>query len=290
MMFDRWYVLDAQADQVCLSGGGKKVCMPSIAARDHTGEIFVGEQGLAYLYRPAQEFRFWNPFDRGRPGVEAGALIDDLLRECGAFEGFMGPCVTVLLDRSADEDLRMAWRTLLVSCGVRKVKFAFRLQVEGTAFLIETEYGGTEMGWFVNGSCSSPAHILYGAQACDEGVRDMVGHRFRVLLHMEDARALRMSASAALWKGKNPVLEVNGMNRYGEYERVRVRALDVWQSFRPVLEQIVLWTADVLDSVSLEGRTLLLQEGLCLRGSLNDCFGLPQMLNERTGFPVRREE
>lgn len=290
MMFDRWYVLDAQADEICLVGQGVRACMPCVAAKDNGGRVFTGSQALGYLYRPAGEFRFWNPFDRGRPGLACEVMLEDLLRECGAFDGLMGPCVKVLLCRDDGEDVREAWVRVLQECGVRKVRFGERLSFEGTGFLIETEYGGSEMGWFANGSCSSPAHILYGAQACDEGVRDMVAHRFRVLLHMEDARALRMSASAALWKGKNPVLEVSGLNRYGEYERVRVKALDVWKSFRPVLEQIVLWAADMLGSVSLEGRTLLLKDGLCLRGSLNDCFGLPQMLNEKTGFPVRRKE
>lgn len=289
-MFDRWFVLDAAADQAVLEGAGKKVVMPSLAGQDRTGETYLGQAALKKLYEPGKEFRSWDPFDHDRPGEKSEAMVNELLRECAAFDGFMAPCVDVRLCHDHDVKLEDAWKAVVAKAGGRKVRFSDRMSEKGTALVVMTEYSGTEMGWFINGSLSNYTHILYGAQACDEGVRDAVARKYRVLLHMEDARALRKEASNNLWKGKDAVLEVSGMNRYGHYERVRVSSMEIFNGMRPALEQIVLWVQDLLGALLLESRHVVLEDGIRLRGCLNDCFGLPQMLAEKTGYPVRREE
>ncbi|WP_435052435.1 rod shape-determining protein, partial [Faecalibaculum rodentium] len=207
----------------------------------------------------------WRPFDQERPGRESAALIGLLLRQAGAFDRFLSPCLQVRTRLDITEEEKELWKKTGLEAGARKVRFVPRLQESGTALVIQTGYAGTELGLFAGGRLVKSQYILFGGRAMDEDIQQLVARRTRCLLHLEDARALRLSASQALWKGANPLLEVSGLNRYGEYETVQIRAAALWPGMKPVIDQIVSWTGSLLEAASMEARELFMKEGLSLR-------------------------
>lgn len=267
-----------------------QVSIRSLAGEDASGQIWLGEDAMKRLYEGPRDYKVWRPFDQERPGRESAARIGLLLRQAGAFDRFLSPCLQVRTRLDITGEEKELWKKTGLEAGARKVRFVPRLQESGTALVIQTGYAGTELGLFAGGRLVKSQYILFGGRAMDEDIQQLVARRTRCLLHLEDARALRLSASQALWKGTNPLLEVSGLNRYGEYETVQIRAAALWPGMKPVIDQIVSWTGSLLEAASMEARELFMKEGLSLRGSLSACFGLPQTLVQTLGYPVRREE
>lgn len=282
---------DPAGEQPVASAGRRaSVSIRSLAGEDASGQIWLGEDAMKRLYETPRNYKVWHPFDQERPGRESSALIGLLLRQAGAFDRFLSPCLEIRTRQDITQEEKELWKKTGLEAGARKVRFVPRLYGEGTQMVIQTGYAGTELGLYVGGVLVKSQYILFGGRTMDEDVQQLVARRTRCLLHLEDARALRISASQALWKGKNPGLEVSGMNRYGEYETVRLKAAAIWPGMKPAIDQIVSWTGSLLEGATMEARELFMKEGLTLRGSLSDCFGLPQTLVQTLGYPVRRED
>ena len=312
MIFDTWYSLDPGADVCTLhvparaadqnsspaaaaeapgtAGLPRTVSVRSLAGEDQAGQIWLGEDAMKRLYDNPRNYKVWHPFDQERPGRESAALISLLLRQAGAFERFLSPCLEIRTRQNITQEEKEQWKKAGLEAGARKVRFVPRLQANDTRMVIQTGYAGTELGLFIGGKLVKSQFILFGGRAMDEDIQQLAARQTRCLLHLEDARALRLAASQALWQGHNPLLEVSGMNRYGEYETVKIRASSLWPGMKPVIDQIVSWTGSVLETASLEARERFMTEGLTLRGTLASCFGLPQTLVETLGYPVRREQ
>lgn len=290
MLFDTWYSLDPGADECVLRGPKETAKIRSLAGEDAAGQLWLGEDAMKRLYEEPRTFKVWHPFDNERPGRESARLIHLLLQEAGAFDRLMSPCLEIRTRLDITEGEKEAWKKTGLEAGARKVRFVPRLQARGTELVIETGYADTEIGLCVGDRLVSSRLILFGGRSMDEAVQELVVRSSRCLLHLEDARALRIAASEAMWHGKNPGLEVSGMNRYGQYETVRIKAAALWPAMKSTIDQIVSWTGTVLEGASMETRERFMKEGLVLKGTLSGCFGLPQSLVEALGYPVRREQ
>lgn len=290
MLFDTWYTLDPGADECVLKGPKGTAKIRSLAGEDAAGQIWLGEDAMKRLYEEPRTFRAWHPFDNERPGRQSGQLIHLLLKEAGAFDRLMSPCVQVNTGLEITQEEKDLWKKAVLEAGGRKVRFVPRLQADDTRLVIQTGYAATEIGLFIGGTRTAAHRILFGGRSMDEAVQELTARKTRCLLHLEDARALRIAASDAMWHGKNPWLEVSGMNRYGQYETVRLRASQVWPAMESTIAQIVSWTGSVVEGAPLETREKFMKDGLVLRGCLSGCFGLPQTLVQTLGYPVRREE
>lgn len=289
-MFDRWYVLDGQEDACRLKEGAACWSMRSLAGTDRAGTHYIGDAALEWLYDGTSGFRLEYPFKDDVPGGQARRLVMELLEKSGAFQRLMAPSVQVLLPLEADTKDEQVWKDLLYECGVRKVKFAGRLesliaQTEGVVLYIHAGYAAVEMAVGSGGQMRRAKRISAGGRMLDEAVARAVTTQSRFLLHPEDARALRMAASDALNEGKDRMLEVNGMDRFGHMGRVRVKASSLWVCEREVLEQIVLWAAALLDGVALAQKE---QMKIIVDGCLAGQAGLVQLLEQSTGLSVER--
>ena len=276
--------------ETCAGGGarfdaGMLYYSPQIWCSDNTDAIdrLEVQYGTSFLYPVSAMGAHVSVC----PNHQTGRTTSMDTRAAVAMSGTFG--YELDLEHMTEEEKEL-WKKTGLEAGARKVRFVPRLQESGTALVIQTGYAGTELGLFAGGRLVKSQYILFGGRAMDEDIQQLVARRTRCLLHLEDARALRLSASQALWKGANPLLEVSGLNRYGEYETVQIRAAALWPGMKPVIDQIVSWTGSLLEAASMEARELFMKEGLSLRGSLSACFGLPQTLVQTLGYPVRREE
>lgn len=120
----------------------------------------------------------------------------------------------------------------------------------------------------------------------DELIQKKIAKMTNCMIGIEDANALKQAASQALWKGKNATLLCTAINSHNEYVQIQCKAMDLWPCMENVIQQITLWAKQCMESVSIEMKETIHQNGILLSGGMAYCFGMRQLLQQELNHPV----
>ena len=289
-MFEKWYALDPGSYEIRLYDYQKNQMVKSRSCIAYNGYeiIGMGQDALEYVYHQNKTSQVKYPIKQGNIKFDIFPLINMCFEKIKAPKSFYRPCLRIYL--SEDNDLiKKKWLNQIQNTNVKKVDFVSEMELWSEAplrFHIHAGHSYTRIFLMMNQKVIFNQKIDYAGEQIDEIIQSMITRRTQCLIAEEDARNLKESASKALKKNKNATLSCFGMNRYQQYQKIEVKAMDIWPCMEQVHQQIVLWAKDCFDKISLEMKEKVMQEGIYLTGGLASCFGLRQYLNHEMKCPI----
>ena len=258
----------------------------SVMAADH-GEQYLGEEAFELFWDKGSGV-IRHPVDQGILSGDITPLFLKLVSKCAMDRHIFKPSLRVLLSPDAESQQKDKWIRMAEKAGFRKVFFsdpASELKVD-TGLVIHAGCSCTVISIWRGGRLLAEKKIIFAGRQIDEAIMDYVAKKYRSLMFYEDAAALKVAASNAFFQQKNPVLSCTVLNRHNQYERISVKASELWPAMSQVLEQIVIWTRELVSQLELSNVAAVLQQPVHLSGGLAACYGLRQMLAEQLNAEV----
>lgn len=286
-MFEHWYAMDLGGTNCRFYDFVKEdlVSFPASIATKGDQILAIGSEAFSYAYTDTIKY----PVDHSRLIASITPLVKAGLEQLNASHSLLHPSALVVVPTDATDDQLDIWQTQILAAGIQKISFLSvmdALQTEEPTLIIHAGHTYTEIGIYAHQEQFTHQTIYFAGKQVEENIIDLIQKKYGCIITIEDAHALKEAASNALWKGKNARLRCNARNAQGQYGIVEVRALDLWPCMKDVIDQIMLWTKQCLEKVSVDLKENIQKNGILLSGGMAKCFGLRQTLEQALNYPV----
>lgn len=286
-MFEKWYTLDPGSDHILLSEKESFVEVHSLIAYKNNEVVAVSNDAIEYVYHRNASIKVKCPLQEGKLIGDVSPLIEYGLSKIKGNHFLKKPCLLICLVQRNEQE-QQKWMHMLSQTGIRKFEFISisELMNEKIHFYIHAGHSCTLIGLNINGKNIFQKMISFAGKQMDEQIVQMVLKKYKCFVSMEDAQVLKEASSKNLEKNKNAKLSCFAMNKYKRYEKITITSMDVWPCIESIEKQIVLWTKQMISSVSLEIQEKILENGIYLSGGLANCFGLAAYLKHELHCPI----
>lgn len=286
-MFDHWYAMDFGGTTCRFFDFVKEetVSFPACIATKDDQIVAIGKEALSHAYTDTIKY----PFDHGQLYTSITPLVKSGLEQLGASHSLLHPSALVVVPTDATDDQLDVWQTQILAAGIQKISFLNvmdALQTEEPTMIVHAGHTYTEIGIYAHQQQFTHQTVYFAGKQIEEAIMQDIQKKYGCFITVEDAHALKEAASNALWKGKNARLRCNAKNAQGQYGLIEVRALDLWPCMKGVIDQIMLWSKQCLEKVSVDLKESIHENGILLSGGLARCFGLRQTLEQALNDPV----
>lgn len=290
-MFDHWYALDL-GGHTCRFYDfieEKDLVLRSCVAWRDKRVVALGEKALPYVYQDQRKVSVKYPLDHNRFLSNISPLVKEGMEKVKSPNALFRPRALVVVPTETDEDQLLHWQASLNEAGLAKIDFMTvmdALQTIEPTMIIHSGHTYTEIGVYAHEERIVLKTLFFAGRHVDELIQKKVAELTNCLITAEDALALKEAASKALWKGKNMRLSCHATNYRNEFVEIQIHAMDLWSCMQSVIDQITLWAKQCMESVRVEMKEMIHQNGILLSGGFANCFGLRQTLEQELNHPV----
>ncbi|MCF0105166.1 MAG: rod shape-determining protein [Holdemanella sp.] len=293
-MFEKWYALDPGSYELRLYDYQNDEIVTYRSCIAYKGYEIVGlaKDALEYVYHQNKSTQVKYPMDKGYIKSDVFPLLNKCLKDVSAPKTFYKACLRIYLTEDTPA-IRKKWLSQIQDTIVKRVDFVSEkdlLKSDAIRFCIHAGHSYTRIMLMMNGKSLFDQKIDFAGQQIDEMIQSVVTRKTQCLISSEDAKNLKEAASRTLKQNKNARLSCFAMNRYQQYQKIEVSAMDIWPCMEQTHQQILLWTKYCFDKMTLEMKEKVMVEGIYLTGGLADCFGLRQYLEYELKCPVHCDE
>ncbi|EOS59530.1 hypothetical protein C815_02113 [Firmicutes bacterium M10-2] len=291
-MFERWYILDVGAHTFRLYDmkEDQMIRFPACYSVSEGKVEKVGKEAMQYVYKDQRKYKVHYPLEDGFLMHDLGILVHEGLKRAHAHERLMKPSLLVLVPFSLPESEREKWNDILLSQGVKKVRFITMIDLGEkdleSQFFISVGHTICEMAIFIQGNCVIRKSIPFAGKQVGEAIQMCVAKKTNCLISYEDANALMVTASSLFSEHKSGVLNAAAFDRYQKFVNVQIQSNDLWPCFLEVEKQIAWWAKSLFETIPLPAQEKIASHGVRLMGGLAPLFGLSHLLSESLGCLV----
>ncbi|MEV5571839.1 rod shape-determining protein [Spirillospora sp. NPDC052269] len=296
--------LGSRSVRVHVRGRGKVVAQPPLLATcARTGRMLAAGDSAAEMRRRALPWvRFQKPFEAGVPidTEPASRLLRRLVRAAqGRRPYLVKPRLAVAVPTTLTDVQERALREVLYSVGTRQAHLVptpmaaalgADLPVEGTHATMVVDVGATAtsvavLAW---GGLICAHHSLAGGDALSRAIASLIRHRDGLLIAEQTADEAKLKVGAVRPRGKPRRMVVHGRNLVTGLPGATVlSSSDVERAVTVPLGDIVRTVRTALALCPPELSADIIPTGMLLTGGGSRLKGLPLVLREATGLPVR---
>lgn len=281
-MFEKVLILDPGAFSFRLFDPKKnRVCSVRTCYIEENGKAVTGKKAFeAYWTGEGKEIRY--PVSQGHVTGRIEPLLAELFREAEIDSFALRPSLKVIVPDDITEQEKEEWKQIGLKHCLRKVSFVRSLDLlkKENSMVVHAGHSCTEIAVWKGNRLAAHQKIIFGAGQIDEGIIQMIQHKWKCLLFPEDASVLRTAASRAFWARRNPLLSCTVYDYTGQYVRISFPASDLWPAFQSVFGQIAMWASSLVARTGVETMESVLANPVHLSGGLAGCYGLVQTLQD----------
>ncbi len=290
-MFDHWYALDLGGYNCRFYDfmEEKDIHIRTSVAYQQKKVVALGKDVMNYVYQDPRKVSIKYPLDYNRMMSSVVPLIKEGMQELQSAKALFRPRALVVVPSETDEAQLLRWQDEINQAGITKIDFMTvmdALQTIEPTMIIHSGHTYTEIGVYAHEEKIVLKTIFYAGKQVDELIQKKIAKMTNCMIGIEDANALKQAASQALWKGKNATLLCTAINSHNEYVQIQCKAMDLWPCMENVIQQITLWAKQCMESVSIEMKETIHQNGILLSGGMAYCFGMRQLLQQELNHPV----
>lgn len=289
-MFESSYLLDPGSHTLRLYDPKTKTILQKRACRLEKEPDIIAEDALKASWSSNEKI-VW-PFMKEAIEADPAPLLKALFAKAPAERFLLVPNASVLSFQAPSEELSLHWQNLLEPYKLGRIKMAPAFVPEGNKAFFRIHAGNSLVHFVMgmDGRVLGYKPLAIAGLAVDQAISAEIARVFKVLISAEDACALKESVSNALKDGRDPVLQVTGLNQHNQFEQLRFRASDLWGAMEPVLQAIALQAAEFVCSKGVELMEQVLANPVLLTGGLASCYGLASLLQKQLHARVRIPE
>lgn len=289
-MFTKWYALDAGAYMFRLydiHGEKWNECRSCYGIKEGN----IEEIGISALPFEHMDYKHKVQYvmEKGKIKQDPTPILSKMIEELRPQTHLFRPSFVVSLPMNAQEADKLQWKKVLMTLGAKQVRFIPCLQVldkDVYNFEIHVGHSLCQIALYENGTLRFQKAISLAGKRMDEVIQEKVGKMYNCLISLEDANAIKKAISDVLWQNKNGTISCWGMNRYQKYEKIEVRAFDVWPCMEEVEKQIAQEVWQCFQQMGMITRQKVCRNHVRLSGGMASCFGLRQMLEKELYCPI----
>ncbi len=290
-MFDHWYALDIGGHSIRIIDINKDTSWQarSVIAWKQNDVQACGVDAFPFIYQDQRVVSVKYPINHDQVLSPFAPLIKKGMKELKASNNIFHPHALVLIPSESHMERLENWRTQINEAGIHRLDFvrvSDLLQTQQPTLCIHAGHTYTELGVYTQGACLNRKTIFYAGKQIDEAIQTLVATKYRCLISEEDAVALKEAASKSLSSGKQETLLCNAKNQYNQFVQLQIRASSLWPCIQNVAKQIVLWAKQSLESLDIETKEIVHQNGILLSGGLANCFGIKETLEQELNMKV----
>ena len=213
-------------------------------------------------------------------------LLKKMMEELRPQTHLFRPSFVVALPKNADKN---QWKKVLQDLGARQVRFVSSLDVlskEEYNFEIHVGHSLCHMALYAKGVLQFHKTFPIAGRKMDEAIQEKIGQLKNCLISIEDANQLKRGVSDILWQNKNATFTCWGMNRYQKYEKIEVKAFDLWPCMEEVERTIAQEAWACFQEMGMLTRQKVCRNHVRLSGGMAACFGMSQMLESELYCPI----
>lgn len=301
--------LGSRSVRVHVRGRGKVVAQPPLlAVCARTGRMLAAGDSAAEMRKRALPWvRFERPFEAGIPmdTDPASRLLRRLVRAAqGRRPYLVKPRLAVAVPTTLTDVQERALREVLYSVGTRQAHLVptpmaaalgANLPVDGTHATMVVDVGATAtsvavLAW---GGLICSHHSLAGGDALSRAIAHLIRHRDGLLIAEQTAEEAKLTVGAVHPRGRQRTrrMVVHGRNLVTGLPGATVlSSVDVERAVAGPLAEIVRSVRAALALCPPELSADIIPTGMLLTGGGARLKGLPAVLREATGLPVRLAE
>ena len=283
-------------------GRGMVVNEPSLVAVDRiSGDVIaVGNEALEMLGRSPEDVEVAYPM---REGVVADSelaqkLLAKFMRKARGGRARFSRRVIMAVPSGITSVERFAVRDVVKGIGVSRVylveegmagAIGVKLPVTGSQASMIVDIGGgtTSVAVIANSGIVHSENARIGGLDMDLAIRDYIKQSYRVLIGERTAERLKMEIGSATLPVEERKSIVKGRSlTEGGPAVVEVTNLDIHQSIKPIIRQMVDSVRGVLEIIPPEVAGDLHDRGIVLTGGISLLAGMDNRIKSATGIHV----
>lgn len=249
--------------------------------------LSIGQQALTDIWKYPKD-RLVYPFFGQEIEKDPSRLLRHLFSQAPADRFWMHPNVRVLALDAGSEENKARWMAQLTFHRFGSVDLQDPFPVNRQQPLFHIHAGASQVvlvmsdghGW------SDRKIVSSGGLAIDRAIAQTVASKWRVLISMEDARALKETASGALLQKRATHLKVTGLDQRQGFVEIEFPASDLWPAIESVIRPLARTASEYLCSFGVETMDTLTSQPVLLSGGLALCAGLKEYLEQYLKCPV----
>ena len=245
----------------------------------------IGSQAIQYEHMDYKH-RLQYIMEDGKLVQDPSPLLQKMIDELRPQTHLFRPSFVVALPKNADKN---QWKKILNDLGARQIRFVSTLDVlskEEYNFEIHVGHSQTQMALYKKGILQFHKTFSIAGRRMDEAIQEKIGQMKNCFISLEDANQLKHAISDILWQNKNATLTCWGMNRYQKYEKIEIKAFELWPCMEEVERQIVEQAWACFQEMGMITRQKVCRNRVRLSGGMSACFGLRQMLEAELYCPI----
>lgn len=274
-MFESWYVLDLGAKSLRLAANSGQDIIEdlSLLAFKKDEVIAYGKEAKEYVYEDHHQIQVRYPVLEGRIMYDISTMVKRKIKHHGLFR----PCVIVGVCHDLTIEEKHKWQIQLMDASFRKVELVSTMEAlcSSSSFVIHAGHSCCEMGLFIDEKEVAYKRIHFAGASIDEAIQKKMARLTNCLISYEDACLLKEQASRSFFDQTNEMLSCFGLDRYGHYKRVQIKAYSLWSCFQEVYDQIILWAKQIWSMRAKEAAVEIIGSG-----GLMESYGLKPMLEQ----------
>ena len=151
--------------------------------------------------------------------------------------------------------------------------------------------GITDCAVISMGNVAAKNAVRIGGNDLSKAIREYISHEYGLLIGESTAEEIKLQAGSAIYRTEEIGVIVTGKDvRSGLPTIFEISSTEVYWIVKSQVEEILNCIRRVLESVSVELLSDVMQRGIVLSGGSSNLFGLDRYIERNTGVPTRRAE
>ena len=292
---------------VAVQGKGVVISEPSVVAvRKGTKEVLmkgnaVGDMAKIMLGKNPGNIQVVRPM---KDGVIADfeiteAMLRYFIRKAHGRRGPFRPRVVIAVPSGINEVEKRAVTNSAMNAGAAKVflipepmaaAIGAGLPVAEPVGSMIVDIGGgtTEVAVISLAGMVASESVRVGGDELDQCIIKYLKNEYNVVIGENTAEQVKLTIGCAMPMAEEARMSIKGRDiRTGMPRGIEVTSSEMLEALRQPVAQIVVTIKSVLERTQPELASDLMERGICMAGGTSQLRGLPQLIAQETGLPVR---